>query len=106
MAKGNHRKEADRMAKYRLRVESRDGGKSKKVEVSRERIRFRLGAWLICLLMAFLIWLYCTSMDIRRGAVLGEDPTGKQTACTDVTLAEESGSLCLADRSWAPGESM
>lgn len=106
MAKGNHRKEADRMAKYRLRVESRDGDKSKKVEVSRERIRFRLGAWLICLLMAFLIWLYCTGMDIRRGAVPGEDPAGKPTACTDVTLMEESGSLGLADRSWVPGESM
>lgn len=82
------------MKHYKLR----EGESVRKPAVKRDRIEIRVPVLLLCLALAFLVWLYIVSISkIDPTDPLETHPQTEKAAASDVIPADQTCDLALAD---------
>ena len=80
------------MAKYQLRQDEKD---RRRVQIVRKRLEMHWLALAVCLLVAFLLWLYVANGGFRQGL---PDPPVAETDSTDSATDRTVTAMLLSAR--------
>lgn len=81
------------MKHYKLR----EGESIRKPQVKRDRIEIRVPVLLLCLAMAFLVWLYIVSFSKIDLTAPLEDPTETTEEAADNSRQADAAGVCAVD---------